>query len=115
MNRSFEEYLKDNLVLLDGAMGSLIYERGVFIDKCYDELNLSNPDLIRSIHSDYIRAGAMVIETSRNAVVTTVPAHSRVSMRNIGKPMRNMAPKKSTRNGARISPRAGVRNSTGQR
>lgn len=60
----FEEYLRDNLVLMDGAMGSLIYERGVFIDKCYDELNLSRPDLIRSIHQDYVRSGARVIETN---------------------------------------------------
>lgn len=51
-------------MLLDGAMGSLIYEKGVFIDKCYDELNLSRPELIRSIHEDYIRAGARVIETN---------------------------------------------------
>ena len=62
--QSFKAYLKDHLVLLDGAMGSLIYEKGVFIDKCYDELNLSRPDLIRSIHEDYIRAGARVIETN---------------------------------------------------
>ena len=61
---SFEEFLKDNLVLLDGAMGSLIYEKGVFIDKCYDELNLSRPELIKSIHEEYIRAGARVIETN---------------------------------------------------
>ncbi len=60
----FEDYLKDNLVLLDGAMGSLIYEKGVFIDKCYDELNLSRPDLIGSIHEEYVRAGARVIETN---------------------------------------------------
>ncbi len=60
----FEEYMKDNLVLLDGAMGSLIYQKGVFIDKCYDELNLSRPDLIRTIHEDYVRAGAKVIETN---------------------------------------------------
>ena len=53
---SFEEYLKDQLVLLDGAMGSLIYEKGVFIDKCYDELNLSRPELISSIHSRCIMA-----------------------------------------------------------
>ncbi len=56
--------MKENLVLLDGAMGSLIYEKGVFIDKCYDELNLSRPDLIRSIHEEYISAGAKVIETN---------------------------------------------------
>ncbi|MEN8201062.1 MAG: bifunctional homocysteine S-methyltransferase/methylenetetrahydrofolate reductase [Bacteroidota bacterium] len=61
---AFEEYLKENLVLLDGAMGSLIYEKGIFIDKCYDELNLSRPELIRSIHEEYIRAGARVIETN---------------------------------------------------
>lgn len=60
----FEDFLKENLVLLDGAMGSLIYEKGVFIDKCYDELNLSRPDLITSIHEDYVRAGARVIETN---------------------------------------------------
>ncbi len=60
----FEEYLKENLVLMDGAMGSLIYEKGIFIDKCYDELNLSRPELIRDIHEEYIRAGAMVIETN---------------------------------------------------
>ncbi len=60
----FKDYLKDHLVLLDGAMGSLIYQKGVFIDKCYDELNLSRPDLIRSIHEEYIRAGARVIETN---------------------------------------------------
>ena len=60
----FEEYINENLVLMDGAMGSLIYEKGVFIDKCYDELNLSRPDLIRSIHEDYIRSGAKVIETN---------------------------------------------------
>ncbi len=60
----FNEFLKDNLVLLDGAMGSLIYEKGVFIDKCYDELNLSRPELIRSIHEEYIHSGARVIETN---------------------------------------------------
>ena len=60
----FEEFLKENLVLLDGAMGSLIYEKGVFIDKCYDELNLSRPELIRSIHEEYIMAGANVIESN---------------------------------------------------
>ncbi len=61
---AFKDYFKENLVLLDGAMGSLIYEKGVFIDKCYDELNLSRPELIRSIHEEYIRAGARVIETN---------------------------------------------------
>ncbi|HEY6970380.1 MAG TPA: bifunctional homocysteine S-methyltransferase/methylenetetrahydrofolate reductase [Candidatus Angelobacter sp.] len=56
--------LKQGPVLCDGAMGSLLYGRGVFINKCYDELNLLQPDLIRNIHQDYMNAGAEVIETN---------------------------------------------------
>lgn len=62
--QSFEEYLKTHLVLMDGAMGTYIYQKGVFIDKCYDALNLTNPDLIRSIHEEYRNAGAKVLETN---------------------------------------------------
>lgn len=52
------------LVVFDGAMGTMIYARGVFINQCYDELSVRAPDLIRGIHEDYIRAGAEVIETN---------------------------------------------------
>ncbi len=45
-------------------MGTLLYANGVFINKCYDELNLTQPDLIRNIHQDYLNAGAEVIETN---------------------------------------------------
>jgi homocysteine S-methyltransferase len=45
-------------------MGTLLYAKGVFINKCYDELNLTQPDLIRNIHQDYMNAGAEVIETN---------------------------------------------------
>jgi homocysteine S-methyltransferase len=51
-------------VLCDGAMGTLLYAKGVFINNCYDELNLTQPDLIRSIHNEYLNAGAEVIETN---------------------------------------------------
>jgi len=51
-------------MLCDGAMGTLLYSKGVFINRCYDELNLSNPEMIRGIHHDYIRAGAEIIETN---------------------------------------------------
>lgn len=51
-------------VLCDGAMGTMLYERGVFIHRCYDELNLSQPDLIRAVHEDYLQAGAEIIETN---------------------------------------------------
>src|ERR1700756_881476 len=51
-------------VLCDGAMGTLLYSKGIFINRCYDELNLSQPDLILGIHQDYLHAGAEVIETN---------------------------------------------------
>ncbi|HKE32500.1 MAG TPA: homocysteine S-methyltransferase family protein, partial [Candidatus Angelobacter sp.] len=56
--------LKKGPVLFDGAMGTLLYSKGVFINKCYDELNLTQPDLIRNIHNEYLNAGADVIETN---------------------------------------------------
>src|SRR5882757_542321 len=56
--------LKAAPVLCDGAMGTLLYSKGIFINRCYDELNLSQPDLIRTIHSEYLAAGAQVIETN---------------------------------------------------
>jgi len=51
-------------ILCDGAMGTLLYSKGVFINRCYDELNLSQPDLIRGIHHEYLQAGAEIIETN---------------------------------------------------
>ncbi|MFL6310628.1 MAG: bifunctional homocysteine S-methyltransferase/methylenetetrahydrofolate reductase [Terriglobales bacterium] len=56
--------LKQGAVLCDGAMGTLLYAKGVFINKCYDELNLTQPDLIRGIHQEYMNAGAEIIETN---------------------------------------------------
>ena len=51
-------------ILCDGAMGTLLYSKGVFINRCYDELNLSQPELIRGIHHEYLQAGAEIIETN---------------------------------------------------
>ncbi len=51
-------------LLLDGAMGSLLYERGVLHTRSYDELNLAQPELIRRVHADYVAAGAELIETN---------------------------------------------------
>lgn len=56
--------LKTSAVLCDGAMGTLLYSKGIFINRCYDELNLSQPDLIRSVHHEYLQAGAEIIETN---------------------------------------------------
>ena len=51
-------------VLFDGAMGTVLYARGVFINQCYDALALQQPDLVREIHAGYVAAGAEVIETN---------------------------------------------------
>ena len=62
---SFRELLStDRILVVDGAMGTMLYAKGVYINRCYDELNLSNPDLVREIHTEYIRAGADIIETN---------------------------------------------------
>ncbi|MGY8777245.1 MAG: homocysteine S-methyltransferase family protein, partial [Longimicrobiales bacterium] len=50
--------------VFDGAMGTLLYSRGVFVNVCYDELNLSRPQLVSSIHAEYVAAGAEVLETN---------------------------------------------------
>jgi len=51
-------------IVTDGAMGTLLHERGVPIDACFDELNLTNPGLVGDIHRDYIQAGAELIKTN---------------------------------------------------
>jgi methionine synthase I (cobalamin-dependent)/5,10-methylenetetrahydrofolate reductase len=56
--------IKQSAVLCDGAMGTLLYAKGIFINRCYDELNVSQPDLIRGIHHEYLQAGAEIIETN---------------------------------------------------
>jgi len=64
MRKPFLDFCKNNVVLFDGAMGTEIYARGYYINTCFDELNLSNPKLIKDIHLAYIEAGADVIETN---------------------------------------------------
>ncbi len=56
--------LRRSPIVFDGAMGTMIYERGVFINTCFDELCLTNPKLISQIHGEYVEAGAEVIETN---------------------------------------------------
>ncbi len=63
--RTLRELLDDGRVhVVDGAMGTMLYGRGVFLNVCYDELNLRQPDLIRDIHREYVRAGAELLETN---------------------------------------------------
>src|SRR5437667_420301 len=56
--------LEQGVLLADGAMGTLLYARGVAFDQCFDELNLSRPEVVRQIHLDYIASGAELIETN---------------------------------------------------
>ena len=60
----FAEILASRSLLADGAMGTVLYARGIFINRCYDELNLSDPGLILSVHEEYLQAGAEILETN---------------------------------------------------
>jgi homocysteine S-methyltransferase len=64
MASDFLARIKQSPVLCDGAMGTLLYSKGIFINRSYDELNLSQPDLIRGVHHEYLQAGAEIIETN---------------------------------------------------
>ena len=60
----FSDIFADRPILADGAMGTVLYARGIFINRCYDELNLSDPGLILAVHEEYLQAGADVLETN---------------------------------------------------
>ena len=60
----FADILASRPLLADGAMGTVLYARGIFINRCYDELNLSDPGLILSIHEEYLQSGAEILETN---------------------------------------------------
>ena len=60
----FLERLGRGPVLCDGAMGTLLYAKGVFINRCYDELNVSQPEMVGAVHAEYAKAGAEVLETN---------------------------------------------------
>src|SRR5438105_6151735 len=64
MQHDFLEQLQQHPLLCDGAMGTLLYARGIAYERCFDELNLTRPALIQGIHSEYISAGAQIIETN---------------------------------------------------
>ena len=63
--RDFRQLLDtDRVYVFDGAMGTRLYDKGIYINRSYDELNLVNPDLVREVHEEYIAAGADIIETN---------------------------------------------------
>ena len=63
--KGLRERLRENeVIVFDGGVGTYLYEKGVFINTCYDELNLTNPDIVTEVHREYVTAGADVIETN---------------------------------------------------
>ena len=60
----FSDILASQPLLADGAMGTVLYSRGIFIHRCYDELNLSDPALIMAVHEEYLQAGAQILESN---------------------------------------------------
>lgn len=61
----FREFIKEDRVrVFDGAMGTMLYNKGVYINRCYDELNLTSPELVEEVHREYLKAGAEIIETN---------------------------------------------------
>ena len=65
MKQPFRERLQQNEVLVcDGAMGTMLYSRGIFINRCFDELNITSPKMVQDVHRSYIESGADIIETN---------------------------------------------------
>ena len=62
--KSFKDRLQHDVIVFDGGVGTYLYQKGIYINTCFDELNLTNPDLVSEVHRDYINAGADVIETN---------------------------------------------------
>jgi homocysteine S-methyltransferase len=64
MRESLLDALRERVIVADGAMGTMLYSKGVYLNRCYDEMNLSQPETVREIHHEYLQAGAQLIETN---------------------------------------------------
>ncbi len=62
--QEFRRQLEAGVVVADGAMGTMLYGKGIFINRCFDELNLSAPQLVKEVHQEYVKAGAEVLEAN---------------------------------------------------
>src|SRR5881628_2322264 len=61
---SFLEAIDQRVLVCDGAMGTMLYAKGIFLNRSFDQLNLTQPDLVAEVHQAYVRAGADVLETN---------------------------------------------------
>lgn len=62
--RPFLDEINDRVLVCDGAMGTMLYSKGVFVNRCFESLNLSEPDLVAEVHLTYVRCGADVVEAN---------------------------------------------------
>src|SRR5438067_8338593 len=62
--KPFLDAIEERVLVCDGAMGTMLYAKGVFINKSFDALNISQPDLVAEVHKEYVRAGADIVETN---------------------------------------------------
>jgi methionine synthase / methylenetetrahydrofolate reductase(NADPH) len=62
--KPFLEALDERVLIGDGATGTMLYAKGIFLNRCFDDLNLTQPDLVAEIHQAYVRAGADIVETN---------------------------------------------------
>src|SRR3977135_3647689 len=60
----FIDALDERVLVCDGAMGTMLYAKGVFTNKSFDALNVTQPDLVAEVHQEYVRAGADIVETN---------------------------------------------------
>ena len=63
-SHSFSNLLDQQIILADGAMGTMFYNQGIFLNRCFDALNVENPQQVRKIHEAYVAAGVDLIETN---------------------------------------------------
>jgi len=85
MEHALLKQLQQHPLLCDGAMGSLLYTRGITYEQCFDALNLTQPELIQGIHTEYINAGAQIIETN-----TFGANRAKLEMYNLGDKVREI-------------------------
>ncbi len=64
MSHPFAQALDERVLVCDGAMGTLLYSKGVFLNRCFESLNLTDSGLVEAVHSEYLRAGADIVETN---------------------------------------------------
>jgi methionine synthase / methylenetetrahydrofolate reductase (NADH) len=64
MREPFAQRLEKRVVVCDGAMGTMLYSKGIALSRCFDELNLTSPHLVKEVHLGYVKAGAEVLETN---------------------------------------------------